>query len=51
VDAAIYRDFDTASIIRVGTDIYQGNTDYIAVTEQANAYKAWTSEGREAPAG
>lgn len=51
VDAAIYRDFDTASIIRVGTDIYQGNTDYIAVTEQANAYKAWTSEGREAPTG
>lgn len=46
-DAAIYRDFDTASIIRVGSSVYQGNTDYIAVTEQANAYKAWTNGSRE----
>jgi hypothetical protein len=27
--------------------VYQGNVDYIATTEEANAYKAWTSEGRE----
>lgn len=46
VDATIYRDFDAASIIKVGTSVYQGNVDYIATTEEANAYKAWTSEGR-----
>lgn len=47
LDATIYRDFDAASVIKVGTSVYQGNTDYIAVTEEANAYKAWTSSGRD----
>jgi hypothetical protein len=40
---AIYRDFDTSSLIRLTTaGIYQGNTDYIETTEHANPYRAWT---------
>lgn len=45
IDAAIYRDFDTASIIKIENSVYQGNTDYIAVTEADSAYKAWTEQG------
>lgn len=41
IDATIYRDYDTASIIKIGNSVYQGNVDYIATTESANAYKAW----------
>lgn len=47
VDATIYRDFDAASIIKVGASVYQGNVDYIATTEEANAYKAWVLGTRD----
>lgn len=41
---AIYRDFDTSSLIKLTTaGIYQGNTDYIETTDPGNAYKAWTN--------
>ena len=29
----IYRDFDTASINKLGTDLYQGNVDYLIVSD------------------
>lgn len=45
-DLSIYRDFDTASLLRLGTGnnaLYQGNVDYIAVSNYP--YKAYTSDG------
>lgn len=39
---AIYRDFDTNSLLRIDGDLYQGNIDYISVA--SSPYKAYTSD-------
>lgn len=45
--AAIYRDFDTASILKITSlqdnNIYQGNVDYVETTDKNHAYHAWTN--------
>ena len=48
-DAQIYRDFDSFSLLKIGSKIYQGNTDYVSITNSNYPYKAWTLESETFP--